>query len=198
MKEIEHLENGKLMFHNYKALKAYCDDVNNPLDKVVLGKEITSLRELFLNSSRTNEQFVGIGEWDVSNVEDMSAMFDGAHAFNQPLNSWDVSNVRDMSGMFFDAKNFNQPLNSWDVSNVTDMFGMFEGAYDFNQPLNEWDVSNVIDMSQMFSCAYNFNQPLDKWDLSNEPFGAEDLEKFRQSKGQVVEQTESKRKSIHR
>ena len=35
MEEIEQLENGKLLFHSYDALKKYCDDVNNPLDKVV-------------------------------------------------------------------------------------------------------------------------------------------------------------------
>ena len=43
MEEIEQLENGKLLFHSYDALKKYCDDVNNPLDKVVLGEEITAL-----------------------------------------------------------------------------------------------------------------------------------------------------------
>ena len=43
MEEIEQLENGKLMFHSYEALKKYCDDVDNPLDKVVLGEEITAL-----------------------------------------------------------------------------------------------------------------------------------------------------------
>ena len=47
MEEIEELENGKLMFHSYEALKEYCDDVNNPLDKVVLGEEIVSLSNLF-------------------------------------------------------------------------------------------------------------------------------------------------------
>ena len=40
MKEIEELENGKLMFHSYKALKKYCNKSDNPLDVVVLGKEI--------------------------------------------------------------------------------------------------------------------------------------------------------------
>ena len=43
MKDVEQLDDGKLMFHSYDALKAYCDDVNNPLDKVVLGEEITAL-----------------------------------------------------------------------------------------------------------------------------------------------------------
>ena len=99
MEEIEQLENGKLVFHSYDALKEYCDKPDNPLDVVVLGKEIDSLHRLFYSSSRTNEQFAGIENWDVSNVKDMSGMFCFAENFNQPLNSWDVSNVTDMHGM---------------------------------------------------------------------------------------------------
>ena len=147
MEEIEQLENGKLVFHSYKALKAYCDDVNNPLDKVVLGEEVISLHELFKNSKRTNEQFAGIADWDVSRVEDMTGVFEGAKKFNQPLNNWDVSNVTDMHWMFRGAKTFNQPLNNWDVSNVTDMACMFFEATTYNQPLNNWDVSNVESIS---------------------------------------------------
>ena len=78
-----------------------------------------------------------------------------------------------MSGMFWGAKNFNQPIGNWDVSKVTNMYGMFKGTK-------------------------KFNQPLDNWDLSNKPYGAKDLEKFRQLKEQVIEQTESKKKSVHR
>ena len=78
------------------------------------------------------------------------------------------------------------------------MSGMFFEAITFNQPLENWDVSNVEEMMCMFREAKNFNQPLDKWDLSNKPYGAKDLEKFRQSKGQVVEQKESKKKAFHR
>ena len=50
----------------------------------------------------------------------------------------------------------------------------------------------------MFSNATTFNQPLDNWDLSRDPDGTEELERFRQSKAQVVEQTESKKNSIYR
>merc|ERR550514_1300004 len=38
--------------------------------------------------------------WNVSNVEDMEFMFNGARSFNQPLNNWDVSKVTDMRYMF--------------------------------------------------------------------------------------------------
>ena len=85
MEEIEQLENGKLMFHSYEALKKYCDDVDNPLDKVVLGEEITALNSedeenggikgLFEYSIRTNKQFKGIADWDVSKVINMHGMF---------------------------------------------------------------------------------------------------------------------------
>jgi surface protein len=45
-------------------------------------------------------------------------MFDGASAFNQPLDLWDVSNVTDMKFMFMDAKAFNQNLTWWCVANI--------------------------------------------------------------------------------
>ena len=163
MKDVEQLDDGKLMFHSYDALKTYCDKSDNPLDVVVLGKEIDSLDRLFEFSDRTNEQFAGIGNWDVSNVIDMSYMFSGATTFNQPLNNWDVSNVTDMECMFYEANSFNQPLNNWDVSNVTDMHGMFAGAKSFNQPLEKWDVSNVRNMDDLFLGAESFNQVLSSW-----------------------------------
>ena len=104
---------------------------------------------------------------NLSQVKDMSSMFEDAQFFNQPLENWDVSNVTNMSSMFEDASSFNQPLENWDVSNVTNMSSMFEDASSFNQPLENWDVSNVTNMSHMFSNAYSFNQPLGKWNVSH-------------------------------
>ena len=43
-----------------------------------------------------------ISGWDVSNVTDMRAMFQGAE-FDGDISGWDVSNVKDMSGMFWDT-----------------------------------------------------------------------------------------------
>jgi len=95
--------------------------------------------------------------------------------FNYPLNSWDVSNVTNMSGMF-DGALYNQPLSSWDVSNVTDMSRMFAGSK-FNQPIGNWNVSSVTDMLRMFSTklashtgcgiSADFNQDISSWDVRN-------------------------------
>jgi surface protein len=46
-------------------------------------------------------------------------MFQGAYAFNQPLNDWSTSNVTNMSGMFSNADVFNQNISSWQVYNLT-------------------------------------------------------------------------------
>nr|WP_321320741.1 DarT ssDNA thymidine ADP-ribosyltransferase family protein [uncultured Campylobacter sp.] len=125
---------------------------------------VTDMSGMFEGCNSFNQP---LDSWNVSNVTNMSGMFSGCENFNQPLNSWNVSNVTDMSSMFSGCGNFNQPLNSWNVSNVTNMRGMFWSCKKFNQPLNSWDVSNVTDMSSMFSGCGNFNQPLDSWDVSN-------------------------------
>lgn len=77
-------------------------------------------------------------------MTNMSGMFLGATAFNQPLNSWDTLRVRFMDNMFRNATSFNQPLNSWNVSSVINMFGMFAFAMSFNQNISGWVVNNVL------------------------------------------------------
>jgi len=123
---------------------------------------VTNMSELF-QFLEFNED---ISNWNVSNVRDMSYMFDAAENFNQPLDSWNVTNVTNMSYMFEDATNFNQPLDSWNVSNVKQMSNMFKRAETFNQPLDRWNVSKVAKMDEMFYGAEKFNQPLNSWDVS--------------------------------
>ena len=103
---------------------------------------------------------------DLSNVTNMSYMFKGASAFNDPINHWDVSNVIYMSWMFFTATNFNQPLDDWDVSSVESMDNLFHNAASFNQNINNWNVSSVTTMQNMFLLARSFDQPLNNWSLS--------------------------------
>ena len=56
MEEIEQLENGKLLFHSYDALKKYCDDVNNPLDKVVK----MTIKEILKNDTSLSDYIIEV------------------------------------------------------------------------------------------------------------------------------------------
>ena len=125
---------------------------------------VTNMSSMFNGASDFNQN---ISIWDVSNVTIMSYMFNGATAFNQDISSWDVSNVTNMRDMFNGATAFNQDISSWDVSNVTDMGGMFKNDLSFNQNIGSWDVSNVTDMSYMFNLAEDFNTPIGDWNVSN-------------------------------
>jgi surface protein len=104
---------------------------------------------------------------NLSSVNDMSYMFQGARIFNQDISDWDVSNVIIMAVMFNGANSFNQDISSWDVSNVNVMFGMFTDASSFNQDITNWDVSSVTSMSSMFFATKAFNQDLSGWDVSS-------------------------------
>lgn len=111
-----------------------------------------------------------ISNWDVSNVTNMSGMFDRARSFNGDLSSWNVSNVTTMKDMFYFANNFNGNIDNWDVSNVISMNSMFSGANSFNGDLSSWDVSNVTNMHSMFWNATSFNGDISNWDVSNVNF----------------------------
>ncbi|SVC24064.1 uncharacterized protein METZ01_LOCUS276918, partial [marine metagenome] len=108
-----------------------------------------------------------ISNWDVSNVINMSEMFESADAFNINISAWDVSSVTDMYAMFHSANSFNGDISTWDVSSVTDMSYFFRYASNFNQDLSNWDVSSVINMTRMFVDAASFNGDVSTWDVSS-------------------------------
>ena len=124
---------------------------------------VTDFTDLFSGNATFNQD---IGDWDVSHVVIMDAMFDFASAFNQDLSDWDVSNVVSMNGTFGFATSFNQDIGDWDVSQLVDMSSLFEGATAFNQDLGNWDVGSATDMGDMFNGATSFNQDIGSWDVS--------------------------------
>ncbi len=123
--------------------------------QVNLAPDATNLTSMFAGAKAFNQP---INNWDVSHVTNMYGMFNGAMLFDGNISDWDVSNVTNMVYMFYGAKNFNGDINKWNVSSVTDMYCMFGGASLFNKPLDGWNTANVTNMQSMFENALQFNE----------------------------------------
>ena len=94
-------------------------------------KSKEELREIIMKRIKAEGNKVDLNDIDVSNIKDMSSLFDGTgfkNSFNGNISNWNVSNVTDMSCMFYGCESFNQDISSWDVSNVTDMDDMFSNC----------------------------------------------------------------------
>tara|TARA_B110000008_G_scaffold275416_1_gene312824 strand:+ start:669 stop:1133 length:465 start_codon:yes stop_codon:yes gene_type:complete len=93
-------------------------------------------------------QYGAIGDWNTSEVEDMSILFQNAGNFNEDISGWDTSSVTNMYHMFEFAIAFNSDISQWDTSSVTNMEYMFANAPGatasaFDQNISSWDVGNV-------------------------------------------------------
>ena len=141
-----------------------CDDANIGDVGTINGVEYTVVDRAMLDEMIANDEDLTVV--CTTRVTDMHFMFFDNEVFNQPIDNWDVSNVTDMSYMFETAI-FNQPIGNWDVSSVTHISYMFSGAQAFNQPIGDWDVSSVTHMSGMFSENISFNQDLSNWSVGN-------------------------------
>ncbi|MCG8583022.1 MAG: DUF285 domain-containing protein, partial [Bacteroidales bacterium] len=160
---------GSINWQSMEDAFAGCTNMTYPsqIDDPYLGN-VSSTKNMFADCTRFNANLNG---WHLSNITNMSGMFQGATAFtnnNEPL-TWDsdLNSVKDMSHMFDGATNFNTDITNWDVGTVENMSYMFNMATAFNQDITGWNTSSVTNMDYMFSEAENFDQYLGRWPVNS-------------------------------
>ena len=155
--------------YTFRKLNHFNSDISAWVDI----SKVTKMGQMFLRTKEFNQDISG---WDVSNVKEMSYMFNDAIAFNNgdtgnnalhPL-KWTTTAVTSVAGMFNGASKFNQDISTFVLTKVTGTLEfMFYRAYAFNQDINGWDVSKVTAMNQMFYQASSFNQDISAWNVTN-------------------------------
>ena len=85
---------------------------------------------------------------DMSHLFSANMYFNGNEIFNDfngDISLWNVSNVKNMSGMFNFCNQFNCDISSWNVSHVTDMSLMFYGCSEELTMKIRNQYNNIID-----------------------------------------------------
>ena len=126
--------------------------------------QVTDMSSMFESATAFNGD---ISTWNTSSVTNMISMFDSASKFNRDISAWDTSSVTDMTRMFTSATAFNGDISTWNTSSVTDMTRMFTSASAFDGDISDWDTSSVRSMTRMFTFATEFNGNISAWDTSS-------------------------------
>ena len=149
---------------------------------VKVGANATNCSNMFSNAYSIAN--VGLNDWDVSNVTNMSYMFANSSftGGNANLVNWNISNVTNGHKMFFNAQlgqlymsggenikdmsymfatsrtSFgNYGLNRFKTNSATNMVGMFNGYTGNRANVCNWNVNNVTNMAYMFNGCTNLN-----------------------------------------
>ena len=98
---------------------------------------------------------INFGNFDTSNVTNMSGMFYNSKATILDVSNFDTSNVTNMHAMFYNSQAKTLDVSNFDTSKVTDMSSMFNGSQATTLDLSSFDTSKVTDMYSMFSSNTN-------------------------------------------
>lgn len=109
----------------------------------------------------------GLENWDVSNIEVFARMFSGASKFNGDISRWDMRNAFNTEYMFAGASLFNRNVGGWNVEKAGIMRGMFSGAVSFNKSVDSWTLTKAFNVEDIFRNAASYNQSIENWNIGS-------------------------------
>jgi surface protein len=125
---------------------------------------------LYCYTNTVCKQLVSVDKWGDIAWSSMANAFQGASGLLiAATDTPDLTNVTNMSSMFQATVNLTGNFSGWDTSKITDMRSMFYGATNFDQNLSSWVITkvtaanftNMLNGTQL--SLYNYNALLDSW-----------------------------------
>jgi len=162
---VENIEDASGMF-------TYCGEFDSDLSAWRF-KKLLYMQSMFENAKKFRG--IGLENWNVSQVVDMSRAFRSAKyegevavgpdvsVFNGNLSKWKVDNCQNFTGMFYGCTIFTSDLSKWNTSKAENMAAMFFACTSFNSDLSKWNVEKVSNMDSIFMQAAQFNSDISGW-----------------------------------
>ena len=171
--DVSNVENMQYLFYGQKNLKEVdCTGWNT--------SSATSMAHMFHASDTSNgtsptEAIYGLGDFDTSNVTDMSSMFYACgNLTSLDLSSFDTGNVTTMASMFYNCRSLESLTlsSNFKTGNVTTMSSMFCNCSQLTGlDLSSFDTRNVTHMGSMFyNCSQLTGLDLSSFDTRNVTF----------------------------
>lgn len=135
---VEHIEG---LFQN-------CTNFNQDLSKWKLSPKTKRLNSLFMQCLRFEGK--GLENWDVSNVEDMTYMFQGCKVFKGDLSNWNTEKLMYAVHTFKGCKEFDGNIENWKTKNLRDISEMFsDSGITYN--LASWQIGKFCKCKNTFT-----------------------------------------------
>lgn len=111
------------------------------------------LRHIIIQKTLKDSTYIDLSDIDVTNVTDMTRLFQNTELVYIDLSSWDTSNVTNMSSMFYGCNELRKVnMRGLNTSNVFDMSYMFWGCGQLNDVigLENLDGKQIKNLTCMF------------------------------------------------
>lgn len=154
-----------------KIVQQRYDDNHNNIDLTDI--DISSLKSLeALFDNFVYVETINISNWDTSNIENTSDMFNGCNKLKEikGIEDLDVSNIEETDYMFnFCIVLKKLDLSKWNVSKLVTCKAMFNNCQSLEEINISWNTKQLTNVKFMFKECYQLKKVigLDKWDISN-------------------------------
>ena len=141
----------------------------------------TSLSGMFQSNQSLVNSNGSIGDWDISNINNITFLFNGANNFNVNISKWDTSSCYSFYWLFKNATSFNQDVSTkyvtandsptgsaywaWNTSAVGNIQNAFSNTSSFapasgsNPGIYNWNTSSIVNMKLAFTSS-SYGKPL--------------------------------------